>query len=362
MPNEKIHVREEDAVRVDWRKLQDFIARCYVAAGVEPADAQDAAEISVMADLYGIDTHGVSNAPRNVYVPGMQRGDINPRPQVEIVQETGNTAVVDGDRGLGFIVARYSMSLAISKAKERSIGSVAVRNSRHFGAAGMYSMMALKHDPIGLAMTNAPPCVVPTYGREPRFGTNPIAVAVPAGREQFWSLDMATSTVAMNRVILAARLGRTIPSSWALDREGNPTTDPRAAREARLMLPLGGTPEGSNYKGYGLAVWVDIMCGVLSGHGFGRRLTSGQAGHFFAAIDPAAFVPIDQFKSMMDELLEDLRNTPAAPGYDHVLYAGMQERATEAERRMKGIPLHTSTIGEFKEMARELGVEYDLSE
>ena len=254
------------------------------------------------------------------------------------------------------------MNLAIQKAKEHTVGLVTVRNSRHFGAAGFYSMMALQHDMIGLSMTNAGAQVVPTFGREARFGTNPIAVAVPAGKERYWALDMATSTVAANKLTLAARLGMPIPMGWAADRKGNPVTDPTLARESRLMLPLGGTPEASSYKGYGLAVWVDIMCGVLSGTGAGLGVIRPNAGHFFGAIDISAFMPIEPFKEMMDCMLEDLKTTPTAPGYERVYYAGQQEQAMEAELRARGVPLHTSVIAEFKDMAHELGVTYDLTE
>ena len=358
----KIRVKNDEAIRVDWRRLQDFIARCYVAVGVDPKDAQESAEVSVNADLRGVDTHGASNAPRNVYIPGMKNGTFNPRPKVSVIRETPNTAVLEGDHGLGFIVARRAMNLAIQKAKEHTVGLVTVRNSRHFGAAGFYSMMALQHDMIGISMTNAPAQVVPTFGREPRFGTNPIAVAVPAGKERYWALDMATSTVAANKLTLAARLGMPIPQGWAADREGNPVTDPSLARESRLLLPLGGTSEGSSYKGYGLAVWVDIMCGVLSGMGAGMDVIRPDAGHFFAAIDISAFMPIEPFKEMMDRMLEDLKTTPTAPGHDRVYYAGEQEQATEAERRANGIPLHVSVINEFRDMAQELGVTYDLTE
>ena len=358
----KIRVKDDEAIRVDWLRLQEFIARCYVAVGVDPKAALEAAEVSVSADLRGVDTHGVSNAPRNNYVPGMKNGTINPRPDFRIVKETPNSAVVDGDNSLGFIAGRYGMNLAIKKAKERTVGVVTVRNSRHYGSAGFYAMMARKEGLLGISMTNAGPGVVPTFGREGRFGTNPIAVAVPAGNENYWMLDMATSTVAANKVALAARLGMPIPEGWVADKEGNPVTDPKTARESRLMLPLGGTPSGSSYKGYGLAVWVDIMCGVLAGGGFGMRMTPRHVGHFFAAINIADFIPLKEFEERMEQLLGDLKSTPPAAGYDRVYYAGEQEQAIETERRANGIPLHISVINEFRDMAQELGVTYDLTE
>jgi LDH2 family malate/lactate/ureidoglycolate dehydrogenase len=294
------------------------------------------------------------------YFEALRSGRFNPRPEISVVRETPTTALVDGDNGVGAIVSRYAMNLAIQKAKEHAVGLVTVRNSRHFAAAGIYAMMALEHNLIGLAMTNASPQVVPTYGQEERFGTNPIAVAVPAGREQCWVLDMATSVVATNKLTVAARKGESIPEGWITDREGNPVTDPKTPRSQRLVVPLGSTPGASSYKGYGLAVWVDIMCGVLSGNGFGLRLPEGRVGHFFGAIDIEAFVPLEQFKSMMDQLLDDLNNTPTIPGADRVLYAGERERDTEADRRANGIPLHPALAADLQAMAAELGVEYDL--
>jgi L-2-hydroxycarboxylate dehydrogenase (NAD+) len=345
--------------RVSSTRLRDFIARCYVALGVGKTDAEQAANILVAADLLGKDTHGVQLFPSS-YFEALKTGRVNPRPEMTVVRETSTTALFDGDNRAGAIVGRFGMNLAIQKATEHSVGLVTVRNSRHFAAAGVYAMMALDHGMIGLAMTNATPAVVPTFGLEPRMGTNPIAVAVPAGREQCWVLDMATSVVATNKLTVAARLGRSIPEGWITDRQGNPVTDPNTPRNQRLVVPLGSTPTASSYKGYGLGVWVDIMCGVLSGNGFGQRLPDGKVGHFFGAIAVEAFLPLPQFKAMMDVLLEDLNNTPPMPGAERVYYAGERERATEVDRRANGIPLYPELAAELRAMAAELGVEYDL--
>jgi LDH2 family malate/lactate/ureidoglycolate dehydrogenase len=349
----------ETIARVDSTKLRDFIARCYVALGLGQQDAQESADILVAADLLGKDTHGVQLLAAQ-YVDNLRNGRVNPRPEVSVVRETATTALLDGDNGVGSIVGRNGMNLAIQKAKESAVGLVTVRNSRHFAAAGIYAMMALEHDMIGLAMTNASPQVVPTYGQEERFGTNPIAVAVPAGREECWVLDMATSVVATNKLTVAARKGESIPEGWITDRQGNPLTDPSTPRTERLVVPLGSTPGASSYKGYGLAVWVDIMCGVLSGNGFGQRLPDGKVGHFFGAIKIDAFIPVDDFRTMMDQLLGDLNATPTMPGADRVLYAGQRERETEADRRANGIPIHPALAAELREKAAELGVDYDL--
>ncbi len=359
MPHDwKIRIREDEATRVDSTRLLDLVSRCYAALGLDEQAAREAAGVLVDADLLGKETHGVALFPG--YVGNLRSGMWNPRPRMSIVKETPNTALVDGDGGPGANVGRYAMGIAIEKARASAVGVVTVRNSRHFGASGIYAQMALEHDQIGIAMTNASAQVAPTFGAAPRFGTNPIAVAAPAGGGRYWALDMATSTVPHNRTTLAARLGRTMPAGWMTDREGNPVTDPGTGREGRLLLPLGSTPEGSSHKGYGLAIWVDIMCGILSGHGFGTHLPSGNVGHFFAAIDIAAFIPLDQFTAMMDQMLDDLRSTPTLPGEDRVFYAGEEEQETLAERRVKGIPLHSSTLEQLRGIAEELEVAYDL--
>jgi L-2-hydroxycarboxylate dehydrogenase (NAD+) len=325
---------------------------------VETTEAREAAEVLVQANWQGKDTHGVDLFPG--YVQHLRNRVWNPRPNVTIVKETPNTALVDGDSGPGANVGRYAMKLAIEKARERAVGVVTVRNSRHFGAAGLYAQMALPHGQIGIAMTNASPQVVPTFGREPRFGTNPIAVAAPAGSAGSWVLDMATSTVPHNKVELAARLRRAMPNGWMTDLEGRPVTDPTTPRERRLLIPLGSRPEESSHKGYGLAVWVDIMCGVLSGHGFGTHLPNGMVGHFFAAIDIQAFIPLEQFTTMMDQMLEDLRATPTLPGEERVLTAGQEEQEIEADRRARGIPLPPATLAELRRLAQELEVEFPV--
>jgi L-2-hydroxycarboxylate dehydrogenase (NAD+) len=358
-PDWKIRIREDEAVRVDSGRLLDLVSGCYAALGLAEKDAREAADMLLQADLLGKDTHGVALFPG--YVGNLKSGQWNPRPRISVAKETPNTALVDGDNGPGATVGRYGMGLAIDKAGSNAVGVVTVRNSRHFGAAGIYAQMALEHGMIGIAMTNASAQVAPTFGAEPRFGTNPIAVSVPAGGKRYRALDMATSTVPHNRVMLAARLGRTMPEGWMTDAAGEPITDPNTAREGRLLLPLGSSPAGSSHKGYGLAVWVDIMCGVLSGHGFGKQLSSGSSvGHFFAAIDVEAFIPLEQFTAMMDEMLEDLQGTPPLPGEARVLYAGEEEQQTAAERRANGIPLHPSTLAELKRIAEELEVGYEL--
>ena len=330
--------------------------------GLTATDAATAADVLVQADLMGVDSHGVSNYIQLLYVPGLRSGTISARPQIEVVHETPISAVIDGGGGIGLVVGTRAMTTAIEKARAAGIGLVAVRNSRHYGAAGNYARMALAHDMIGFSVTNSDKLVVPTYGRESRIGTNPIGVAVPAGVEPPFLLDMATSTVPLGKIMLARRNGLPLPVGWAADHDGVPTTDPEVAFSALRLLPLGGTPEQGSHKGYGLGVVVDVLSGVLSGAGVavGQGL-GGQVGHFFAALRVDLLRPIEAFKAGMDEYLEALRETPAAPGHDRVFYAGLMEHESEVARRRDGIPLHRDVVGYLDRLAGELGLDSKLA-
>jgi LDH2 family malate/lactate/ureidoglycolate dehydrogenase len=273
------------AVRVGADPLRRHVTSIFERLGLPAEDAATAADVLVQADLMGVDSHGVSNYIQLLYVPGLRGGSIAPRPRIEVVQETAISALYDGGGGLGLVVGTRAMRAAIEKARASGVGLVAVRNSRHYGAAGCYARMALAHDLLGLSLTNSDKLVVPTFGRESRIGTNPISVAVPAGAQPPFLLDMATSTVPLGKIMLARRNGLTLPEGWAADENGVPTTDPETAFRALRLLPLGSTFEQGSHKGYGLGVVVDILSGVLSGAGVavGQGL-GGQVGHFFAAL------------------------------------------------------------------------------
>ena len=357
MALEELKVKGEDAVLVGHQALKVLVARIFERLGVAPEDARIAADVLVLADLRGVESHGVQNYMKMIYVPGLTEGTINPRPNVRVVRETPATALVDGDRGLGHVVAYRAMELAIRKAGEVGVGFVTVTNSTHFGMAGYYAMMALQHDMVGIAMTNAPPRVLPTFGREVMLGTNPIAVAAPCGRERPFVFDAATSTVAAGKVYVAQRLGVPIPLGWATDEAGNPTGDAAEAARHLKLLPLGGTREQGSHKGYALALVVDILCGVLSGAGFSAALQRPVAGHFFGALDVAAFRPVEEFKAMMDAMVRALHDTPPAPGHAGVLVPGDPEEETMAHRLREGIPLHRPVVEYLRSLARELGVE-----
>ena len=357
---EQFKVKEEDAVRVQADALRTTTATMFERLNVPPEDAQLAADVMVTADLRGVDSHGVSNMLR-VYIDRYRSGVINPRPNWRVVRETPATANVDSDRGLGIIIAPKAMELAIQKARETGVGVVTVGNGRHLGMASYHAMLALKHDMIGVCLTNASPHVLPTFGREPRLGTNPIAVAVPAQEEPPFVFDAATSAVPENKIVIARRLGATIPAGWLADAEGTPIMEPlEVAPEVSRLLPLGSTREQGSHKGYGLACVVDILTGILSGSAYGPIMQSGQNNHFLAAYDIEAFTPVAEFKTMMDEYLRALKATPPAPGHDRVLVAGQPEWETEQERRQRGIPLHPEVIQWFQATCAEMDIPYRL--
>ncbi|MBI4496967.1 MAG: Ldh family oxidoreductase [Chloroflexi bacterium] len=340
--------------------LREFAAQALMRLDVPEEDARIAADILLESDLRGIDSHGITRFEQ-FYVTGIQEGRISPRPTIQTMSEAAATALVDGGGGLGMVVGYRAMQIAIDKAETAGAGFVTVCNSRHFGIAGYYATMALDRNMIGLAMTNSGPSVVPTFGNEARLGTNPIALAAPVGRGTPFVLDMATSTVAAGKFEVAARKGLPVPPGWAGDEQGTPTTDPRLARNGRHYSPLGGSPEMSSYKGYGLGVMVDILCGVLSGAGSSRQLQQrGFVGHFFGALNIETFRPLADFTAMMDDMHDDLRNTPPAAAGQRVLVPGDREFATKAERLAKGIPLYPDTVESLRRLSQSLGVPIEL--
>ena len=353
---EQFKVGHEAAVMADGAALQDTVAGVFARMGVPPDDAALAADVLVLADLRGVDSHGVSNMLRS-YVAGYQEGSINPRPDWRVVRETPSTATIDSDCGLGIIVTPQAMELAIRKAANVGVGMVAIGNARHLGMASYHAMLALPHDMIGVCMTSCPPAVLPTFGAEPRLGTNPIAVAVPAGEEPPFVFDAATSSVAVNKIRIAQRLGADIPGGWLADAAGTPIMEEGPAPGDFNLVPLGGNRELGSHKGYGLSCVVDILAGVLTGFGYGAVPGRPNFGHYVAAYSIDAFTEVAQFKQEMDEWLRMMKSTKPAPGHDRVLVAGQPEAETELVRRAEGIPLHPEVAQWLRDACGELGVE-----
>jgi len=354
---------EETPVTIHHARLGEFIIAVLGALGMPRHILEPTVRLMVRTDLRGVDSHGIGMLPR--YVEWIEGGFIDPAAEPKTARDDLATALLDGQKGLGYYPSSVAMALAIAKARTFGVGIVAVRNSNHFGAAANYSMMALAHDMIGLATTNSPyVAMVPTFGRAPMLSTNPISVAAPAGTQTPFVLDMATTTVAIGKLRIAARWGKPIPEGWAVDPAGRPTTDPKVALAHRLLSPLGGSRALGGHKGYGLGVMVDILSGVLSGAVYGNLFFRSDmpeqrlhnVGHCFAAIDPARFRPIEEFKADMDEMLRVLKESPKAEGEERIYTAGEPEAECERRRLVEGIPLAPALVKQVNGIAVSLGV------
>ena len=353
----QFRVKQEEAINVSGDDLMATVAGIFEKMGVPAADAQVGADALVLADLRGVDSHGVSNMLKS-YVNGYTSGQINPRPEMKIVRETPATASMDSDRGLGVITAPKAMELAIRKAQDVGVGMVTLGNARHLGMASYHAMLALKHDMIGICMTSCPPRALPTFGAEPRLGTNPIAIAVPAKNDHPFVFDAATSSVAQNKIEIARRLGATLEPGWLATEDGTPIMEElTSVPEKYHMLPLGATRELGSHKGYGLSCMVDILAGVRTGFGYGAVPGRPNFGHYLAAYSIAGFDDPEHFKQSMDEWLHMMKSTKPAPGHERVMVAGQPEAEMEVIRRRDGIPLHPEVVEWIKDTCGELSVE-----
>ncbi len=355
-------------------ELSDFCVQVFKKLDVPEEDARITADVLVRANLRGIDSHGVARLAR--YVNGLRDGVMLARPAETVVTETPTTVTVDAGAGLGQPVSYRAMNKAIEKAREYGSGFATVRNSNHYGIAGYYAMMALEQDMIGFSVTNAAVLVVPTFGRDAMYGTNPIALAVPAGEERPFVMDMATSTVPRGKLEVYHRQEKPLPMGWATDERGAATSDAGRVLNnfAKLagggLLPLGGAGEElSGYKGYGMGLMVEILSAVLPGAAFltavypknaaGKPLPAN-LGHFFGAWRLDAFRPAAGFKADMDRFIRELKNGNLADGATRIYVHGEKE-FEEAERRAnQGIPLGAKVEASLRQVAEELGVPYEF--
>ncbi len=356
---ERFKVPKEDEVRVPAAALRGTVEALFVKMRVAEEDAQEGANTLVMTDLRGVETHGVSNMLRS-YISNYQQGSLNPRPNWRVLHDSPSGASVDADRGLGVIVAPKVMRMAIHKARETGVGAVSMHNSGHTGAVGHHAMLAAEEDMVGVCMTAGWPGIPPTFGAEPRFGTNPISIAAPASREPFFLFDAATSTIAGNKVGLAQRVEADLLPGWIAGGDGLPKTEPTPATNLGeyFLLPLGGSREHGSHKGYGLAMMPEILARLLGGSPSPMTAPEmrGNSGTFFTAYNIAAFTDLDAFKSNMDEMLETLRTTKPAPGHNRVLYPGLSEHEETQDRLANGIPLHREVLDWFDDITAELSL------
>src|SRR3984957_7693030 len=350
---------------IPYQQLLDFTMAVFVSMGCTDNDARIAAVTLLSADLRGIDSHGVARL--SGYARLQEAGRANPKPHIRIIHETPSSAVVDGDSGLGLVVAPFAMQVAIAKAEQVGTGWVSVQNSNHFGIAGVHALQAVAKDMIGIAMTNASALVAPTFSLERLLGTNPICVAVPAGEEPPFVADLATTTAANGKLEILQRKGEAAPLGWIQDKAGQPSTDPHELKTGGALLPLGGDRDHGSHKGYALGAVVDILSAVLSGANYGPWVPPFPAyvpmptgmpgkgiGHFFGAMRIDAFRSAQAFKDDMDKWIRRFREATPAPGHEKVLIPGDPERETEIERRASGIPLLPAVVEDLKALAQKL--------
>lgn len=358
-------------MQADYHLLKKYVASVFTAIGCSEEDAALASDVLVSADARGIDSHGVARLAG--YVRLFDNGRLNTKPQVKVLHETPSTATLDGDRGLGLIVAPKAMEIACEKAALAGTGWVAVQNSNHFGIAGYHAMKALPFQMIGWAMTHAAPLVTPTFSKEKLLGTNPIAVAIPANEEPAFVADFASTAVAYGKLEILQRKGLDTPDGWVQDAYGDPCNDAFAIKNGGALLPLGGDREHGSHKGYGLGAIVDILSGVLSGANFGPWVppfaTAGfmQAGetvgngtgHFLGAMRVDAFRPAEDFTNDMDKWIRRFRSAKAVEG-KQVLIPGDPERELEAIRRVEGIPLLEPVVEDLQSLASRFQLDFKL--
>jgi L-2-hydroxycarboxylate dehydrogenase (NAD+) len=351
-----------------YHRLLAFTQAVFEYIGCSKKDAALAAKSLLRADLRGIDSHGIARLVGYVRLWEAKRA--NTSPSIKVIYETPSTAVVDGDGGLGLVVAPHAMKVAIDKARNVGTGWVSVQHSNHFGIAAQHAMMALDNDMIGIAMTNASPLVAPTFSTERLLGTNPICVAIPAGIEPPFVADLATTTAANGKLEILQRKSQEAPTGWIQDKYGESSVDPHELKNGGALLPLGGDKEHGSHKGYALGAIVDIFSAILSGANYGpwvppfpafmampEQMPGKGIGHFFGAMRIDAFRPAEEFKQHMDNWIQRFRSATPVAGREQVLIPGDPEREMEAERIERGIPLLKPVIEDLQYLSKKFNID-----
>lgn len=354
--------------KITQKNLTKFTENVLKSLNINEKDAQITADVLVQADLRGVASHGVARLKR--YVDGLEDGLILKNTKPEIIQEAPSTAAIDAKNGLGQPAGYFAMNLAIEKAQKTGIGVVTVKNSNHYGIAGYYPLMALEHNLIGISLTNTNPLVAPTFATDMMIGTNPISLAVPGGKELPFVLDMATSTVPRGKLEVYNRAEKPLPSGWALDETGQSSSNAghilknMLSRTGGGLAPLGGIGElFGGHKGYGLAMLVDILSGVLSGSAYGDGVGARKhpnVGHFFMALNIENFISLDEFKQRMDDYIRKLKNLRKAQDQAKIYIHGEKEFQKEADYKKNGIPLQEKVVDVLKEYGERFGIDLDL--
>jgi len=348
-------------------KLEAFMKDVFIKVGVPPEDAAVCADVLIESDKRGIDSHGVGRF-KPIYIDRIKDGIQNPVTQFEVIKDHLATAVIDGHDGMGQVIGKKSMQMAIDKAKQHGLGMVVVRNSTHYGIAGYYASMAVKAGMIGITGTNARPSIAPTFGIENMLGTNPLTVGMPSDEDFPFILDCATSVSQRGKIEHYERIGKIMPEGWVINDDGSSETDPSKAltgltKGTSALAPLGGLGEDTaGYKGYGYATIVEVLSAALQQGQFLKALNGFDAngkkipyhlGHFFIAIDISAFVELDKFKKTTGDILRELRDSKKAPGENRIYTAGEKEYLAFLDRKDTGVPLNDSLIKTVKTLKEE---------
>jgi len=346
----------KDCVWVNFETMEKFMKDCLMKSGVPESDAQIVSDVLIESDKRGIDSHGIGRL-KPIYIDRIDAGILNPKTKIDIVKETETTAVLDGNNGMGHVVSKKAMQMAIDKAKKHGMGMTAVRNSTHYGIAGYYSLMAIQAGMIGITGTNARPSIAPTFGVENMLGTNPLTVGFPTDEEFPFVLDCATSVSQRGKIELYSRAGKKLPEGWVIGRDGKTRTDTDQVlvdltKGKAALAPIGGIgEENAGYKGFGYATVVEVLSAALQGGAFLKALNGFDSdgkripyplGHFFIAIDTQAFLGLDVFKKIAGSIMRELRNSEVAPGAERIYTAGEKEWIAWNYRKEHGCPVPPS--------------------
>ena len=365
-----LHNNSKDIVWVDFDSLENFMADVFKGAGVPEEDARICADVLITADKRGIDSHGIGRL-KPIYYDRIKTGIQLPKTNMEIVKDGPTTAVIDGHNGMGMVISKKSMELAIEKAKKKGLGMVVVRNSTHYGIAGYYVLMAIEAGMIGISGTNARPSIAPTFGVENMLGTNPLTFGMPSDEEFPFVLDCATSIAQRGKIEVHDRAEKEIPPGWVIGEDGKTRTDTHQILQdlktgKAALAPLGGIGEEmAGYKGYGYAAVVEILSAALQNGKYLKMLSGVEdgkpvpinLGHFFIAINISAFTELESFKKITGQILRDLRASKKVPGAERIYTAGEKEHLAWLERKDKGAPINENLQKQLLAIQKEMGLQ-----
>jgi len=360
---------------LEFEVLENFMKDCLAKCGVPAEDAEIVSDVLIESDKRGIDSHGIGRL-KPIYIDRMDAGILNPETKIDLIKETATTAVIDGNNGMGHVVSKKAMQMAIDKAKENGMGMVAVRNSTHYGIAGYYPLMAIDAGMIGITGTNARPSIAPTFGVENMLGTNPLTIGFPTDEDFPFVLDCATSVSQRGKIEMYSRAGKELPEGWVIGRDGTTRTDTDQilvdlTKGKAALAPVGGLGETTGgYKGFGYATVVEVLSAALQGGSFLKDLNGFDEdgnkipyplGHFFIAINLEAFLGVDLFKKIAGSIMRDLRNSEVAPGEERIYTAGEKEHIAWNYRKDHGCPVPSVLQKQMVELRDRWELDYSFT-